>query len=156
MTEKREELLERLKREFEICDRHLLRISEALSGLKSVLPLTVERYASLELEQIRCLDQFIFRFSKLQDAIEAKIFRHVLLYLDEDVAALPMRDLLNRLERYQLIESAEEWVYIRELRNEIAHDYPLWENDVVTSLNELIAKVPVLQDIYKRMREVIS
>lgn len=156
MTEKREELLERLKREFEICDRHLLRISEALSGLKSVLPLTVERYASLELEQIRCLDQFIFRFSKLQDAIGAKIFRHVLLYLDEDVAALPMRDLLNRLERYQLIESAEEWVYIRELRNEIAHDYPLWENDVVTSLNELIAKVPVLQDIYKRMREVIS
>ena len=42
-----------------------------------------------------------------------------------------MRDILNLLERYHFIENAEEWGYIRESRNEIAHDYPLSENDVV-------------------------
>lgn len=57
--------------------------------------------------QIRCMDQFIFRFSKLQDAMGAKIFRYVLEYLDEDVSTLPMRDILNRLERFHLIGSAE-------------------------------------------------
>ena len=101
---KKQELLERLQREFTICDRHNLRIEEALSGLRSVLPLSVEAYADLDTEQIRCLDQFIFRFSKLQDAMGAKIFRYVLEYLDEDISSLPMRDILNRLERYHLLE----------------------------------------------------
>ena len=49
-------------------------------------------------------------------------------YLDEDITALPMRDILNRLERYLIIPSADEWTYIRELRNEISHDYPLLED----------------------------
>ena len=75
-------------------------------------------------------------------------------YLDEDISSVPMRDILNRLERYQLINSAEEWVYIRELRNEIAHDYPLFENDIVNILNELISKISVLKDIYGRLKKV--
>lgn len=152
---KKQELLERLQREFTICDRHNLRIEEALSGLKSVLPLSVETYADLDTEQIRCLDQFIFRFSKLQDAMGAKIFRYVLEYLDEDISSLPMQDILNRLERYHFIDSANEWNYIRELGNSIAHDYPLWENDIVDSLNALVAKVPVLQGIYEKLKTVI-
>ena len=71
-------------------------------------------------------------------------------YLDEDVSALPMRDILNLLERYHFIDSADEWGYIRELRNEIAHDYPLMENDIVSVLNELLSKVSILKSIYKK------
>lgn len=154
MTGKKQELKERLNREFETCDRHIQRISEALEELSGLFPMSVEQYARLDSNQVRCLDQFIFRFSKLQDAIGAKIFRNLLEYLDEDVTALPMRDVLNRLERYHLLDSAEEWGYIRELRNEIAHDYPLMENDVVTILNELASKVPVLLAVYDRLKAV--
>lgn len=99
------------------------------------------------------MDQFIFRFSKLQDAISAKIFRFILELLDEDVAALPMRDILNKLERYLIIPSADEWSYIRELRNEISHDYPLQETDVVIILNELFSKVEVLFGIYNKLKD---
>ena len=132
MTNRRQEINERLQREFDICDKHILRINEALEELSSTLPLTTESYAQLSSEQIRCIDQFIFRFSKLQDAMGAKIFRYILEYLDEDVTSLPMRDILNRLEKYKFLPDANEWIYIRELRNEIAHDYPLMENDVVS------------------------
>ena len=156
MTEKKQELKERLSREFEICDRHILRIKEALGQLSDLFPLSVTDYANLDSERIRCMDQFIFRFSKLQDAMGAKIFRYALAYMDEDVRSLPMRDLLNLMERYHWIEHAEEWFYIRELRNEIAHDYPLLENDVVTTLNELIAKVPVVIRIYHRLKSVVD
>lgn len=127
MISKRQEIAERLKREFEICDKHILRINEAIEGLGIVLPMSAEYYKNLNTEQVRCIDQFIFRFSKLQDAMGAKIFRYVLELLDEDISSLPMRDILNRLERYLIIPSADEWIYIRELRNEIAHDYPLLE-----------------------------
>ena len=152
MTNRKQEINERLQREFEICDKHILRINEALEELSAVLPLSSDNYATLNSEQIRCLDQFIFRFSKLQDAMGAKIFRFLLEYLDEDVTALPMRDILNRLERYRILPDANEWIYIRELRNEIAHDYPLLENDVVRILNELFSKVEILYGIYDKLK----
>ena len=50
----------------------------------------------------------------------------------------------HRLERYQILPNANEWIYMRELRNEIAHDYPLLENDIVHILNELLSKTNVL------------
>ena len=152
MTNRRQEINERLQREFDICDKHILRINEALEELSSTLPLTTESYAQLSSEQIRCIDQFIFRFSKLQDAMGAKIFRYILEYLDEDVTSLPKRDILNRLEKYKFLPNANEWIYIRELRNEIAHDYPLMENDVVNILNELFSKVNTLYGIYDKLK----
>lgn len=154
MINRKQEITERLQREFEICDKHILRINEALEKLSNILPLSTEVYASLDSEQIRCLDQFIFRFSKLQDAMGAKIFRFLLEYLDEDVTTLPMRDILNRLERFQILPDANEWVYIRELRNEIAHDYPLMESDVVHILNELLSKTDILFGIYDKMKSM--
>ena len=155
MTNRKQELMERFSREFDICDRHIQRIDEALEAMHTDIPMSVDSYTNLDENQIRCMDQFIFRFSKLQDAMGAKIFRYVLEYLDEDVSALPMRDILNLLERYHFIDSADEWGYIRELRNEIAHDYPLMENDIVSVLNELISKVPILKSIYKRMKAAV-
>lgn len=152
MINRKQEIEERLRREFEICDKHILRINEALCELHVALPMSVDSYAQLETGQVRCLDLFIFRFSKLQDAMGAKIFRYLLEYLDEDVSALPMRDILNKMERYLFIPSADEWNYIRELRNEISHDYPLLEVDSVTILNELLSKVSVLQAIYERLK----
>lgn len=154
MTGRRQEIVERLQREFEVCDKHILRISEALEGLDVELPMSSACYADLSSEQVRCIDQFIFRFSKLQDAMGAKIFRYILEYLDEDITALPMRDILNRLERYLIIPSADEWTYICELRNEISHDYSLLESDMVTILNELFSKVEVLLAIYNKLKNV--
>ncbi len=43
--------------------------------------------------------------------------------------------------------------YIRELRNEISHDYPLLETDVVTILNELVSKIKVLFEIYHKLKD---
>ena len=155
MTAKRQETIERLQREYEVCDKHILRIDEALRGLKVDFPITLETYQRFDSDQIRCIDQFIFRFSKLQDAIGAKIFRYTLEILEEDVTSLPMRDILNRLERFNIIPSADEWIYIRELRNEIAHDYPLYENEIVVILNELVVKVEVVIDIYNKLKTYI-
>ena len=155
MTAKRQETIERLQREYEVCDKHILRIDEALRGLKVDFPIALGTYQSFDSEQIRCIDQFIFRFSKLQDAIGAKIFRYTLEILEEDVTSLPMRDILNRLERFNIIPSADEWIYIRELRNEIAHDYPLYENEIVAILNELVVKVGVVIDIYNKLKAYI-
>ena len=149
MTEREKEIRERITREFEVCDRHIMRIKEALDELSAILPIQRDNYQTLTSDEVRCLDQFIFRFSKLQDAMGAKLFRYILEYLNEDVTSLPMRDILNRLERYNIIPSASEWIYVRELRNEIAHDYPIDDQEVVQAINELINKTDLLLEIYR-------
>ena len=64
-----------------------------------------------------------------------------------------MRDILDRLERYRLLHSTEEWFYIRELRNELTHDYPVSDKDVVELLNELFIKTEVLFGIYEKIKQ---
>lgn len=155
MTDRRQELKERLLREFEICDKHIVRIEGALKGLKERLPLDEKTYLNLDSEAVMCLDQFIFRFSKLQDTIGAKIFRYVLAWLYEEVDTMSMRDILDRLERLGVIDSVENWIYMRELRNTVAHDYPLDTREVVTSLNELVACMGMLKAVYGRLKEKI-
>jgi hypothetical protein len=155
MTDKEKEITERLQREFEVCDKHILRIRQAVERLGLPIPLSAEAYAYLNEEQVGCVDQFIFRFSKLQDAMGAKIFRYILAYMGDDVTSLPMRDILNRMERYHLLSSADEWIYLRDLRNELSHDYPLMESSVVDILNQLFLKMESLIEIYERIKKSI-
>ena len=49
----RQEIIERLDREFRVCDRHIVRINEALDSLGLDGPMSVEQYVDLSAEQIR-------------------------------------------------------------------------------------------------------
>gem|GEM_PF-6216639 len=42
---------------------------------------------------------------------------------------------------------------VRELRNELAHDYPVSDKDVVELLNELFIKTEVLFGIYEKIKQ---
>ena len=47
MTEKKKEITERLEREFDVCDKHILRINEALEGLGVNIPMSADCYSNL-------------------------------------------------------------------------------------------------------------
>lgn len=72
----------------------------------------------------RLLDQFAYRYTRLQDDMGAKLMPAVLRALQEDTPSLSMLDRLNRLEQLGWLPSAEEWGDLRRVRNEFAHDYP--------------------------------
>ena len=77
----------------------------------------------------------------------AKLFKSVLLYEGENVNK-PFLDILNRLEDIDII-NVDEWFEIRDLRNEIAHDYE--DNDEMA--------INILNTIYKLkvdLREILS
>ena len=76
-------------------------------------------------ELVAALDQFAFRFARLQDTLGQKVFRAVLVgSLREPYEDRPLRDVLDRLEQLRLLPSAERWEEIRAARNSLAHDYP--------------------------------
>ena len=74
--------------------------------------------------RLAALDQFAFRFARLQDTLGQKAFRAVLVgRLREPCEERPMRDLIDRLEHLRLLSSAERWEEIRAARNALLHDY---------------------------------
>lgn len=72
----------------------------------------------------RLLDQFAYRYTRLQDDMGVRLMPAVLRALQEDITALSMLDRLNRLEQLGWLPSAEEWTDLRRVRNEFAHDCP--------------------------------
>lgn len=114
----------RLQDAWRECERNVYHLQRALDLLSPILPMTGERFEHLTDAQVQTLDQFILRFTKLQDAMGGRIFPAILEYLQEQYEERPMLDKLNRLEKLGYLQSAQAWQNIRDIRNKFSHDYP--------------------------------
>ena len=73
----------------------------------------------------RIVNSFLFNYIKIQDKLGANLFRKLLFSLREiNNENMAMIDILNRLEKLEIIESVADWDRLREIRNVIAHEYP--------------------------------
>lgn len=67
------------------------------------------------------VEAFVGRFGRLQDTVGDKLLPLVLSVLGERASAAI--DNLDRAERLGLINSADEWIVMRNLRNQMVHEY---------------------------------
>ncbi|HHJ07267.1 MAG TPA: hypothetical protein ENK24_07180 [Anaerolineae bacterium] len=88
------------------------------------------------------------RFARLSDILIQKTFR-LIDVIDLDTEGT-VRDRINRAERKELIESAAEFIEIRELRNEIAHEYI--PEAIETIFKMALAQTPLLLDSVERVK----
>jgi len=114
----------RLQDAWRECERHVYHLFHAMSSIRTFWPLTRETYTNLSDEQVQDVDQFILRFTKLQDTMGSRLFPAILHYLTEQFEERPMLDKLNRLEKLGFIDNVEKWQVVRNIRNKFAHDYP--------------------------------
>ncbi|MCF7970321.1 MAG: nucleotidyltransferase domain-containing protein [Methylococcaceae bacterium] len=138
------------------CDKHLLRINDAYQDMQDFMPLTPDRYIQLSKHQIQAIDQYLYRFTKLQDAMGEKLFKLVINHFEENGNALSYIDILNKLEKLQLIPSANSWKELREIRNSLAHEYEDNPDEIVSLLNHIVSKKTVIEDIYLNLKNSIS
>jgi hypothetical protein len=144
--------LERLIKE---CDKHLERIKRASAKMAVFMPLEASRYVQLTDDEVAHIDQYLYRFSKLQDVIGEKLFVLVLEFLkEENIKSKPFIDILNRLEQLELLEDKNVWLVLRKIRNTIAHQYedePEPEQASV-ALNAIYGAQPTLENIYLALK----
>lgn len=67
------------------------------------------------------VEAFVGRFGRLQDTLGDKLLPHLLAALGEKAGAA--LDNLDRAERLGWIESADQWLSVRQLRNQMVHEY---------------------------------
>ena len=130
------------------CRTHLIRIHQALARLSNRFPFTKPAYEGLDEKDIASVDQVVFRFTKLQDTIGTKVFPFGLQILGEETTAVPFIDQLSRLEQLGFIQSVEKWMEWRELRNDLAHEYPDTIDDRIESLNALSCALAEIEKIF--------
>ena len=147
MTARDQIIQRRLSTSIQKCRLHLQRLQYASNQIAELFPLTVDRYNSVSEATIGNIDQLVFRFTRLQDEIGNNIFRFLLEYLQEDIAGKPFRDILNILERLQIIDSCDAWLTLRELRNDLTHEYPIMIEETIEKLNHLYNQLPFLEHI---------
>ena len=139
---------EKVEKSLEECVKHLRRMNWAHERMSPSMPLTACTYVELSEETVGYIDQYLFRFSKLQDALGNKLFRAILLFLGEDIENRPFTDILNRLEKLELIPSRDEWLALRSVRNELSHEYEDNPEEMSEILNEIFAMKTTLESYY--------
>ncbi len=140
----------RLNSYFIETQKHIELIEESLDVLEKKVP--IKDYGSLNQLERFALNALIFRFSKLQDLIGAKIFRNYLEYSGFNTTEKSFFDILKEIEKEGIID-IDSWNELRVLRNKIAHDYPEDADEVIESINLFISRVEVVISIAKKLEQ---
>ncbi|OHC62802.1 MAG: hypothetical protein A3H93_03135 [Rhodocyclales bacterium RIFCSPLOWO2_02_FULL_63_24] len=127
--------------------RHLATTDRRLFGGLFTLAQAEQLEADADLAER--VEAFVGRFGRLQDTVGDKLLPLVLSALGEKASAAI--DNLDRAERLGLINSADEWMTMRNLRNQMIHEYV--EDPVVLTdaLQSGHAFVPALIDAAEKM-----
>jgi len=117
------------------------------------LPLKEADFLDIKENNIFWLDTLAYRFSKIQSILGEKVFREILEYLEYDLEGKSYLDILEYIEREEIIPSIFEWKRFREIRNTLSHDYPEEIEFIVNAVNEVFLKIDLLKGIILKIEE---
>lgn len=142
----------RCRSAYEECKKHFARIAVCMKALENKFPLKNETFNALDDIEMALFDQFLYRFSKLQDAMGSRLIPSIYKILEADEKPKPFIDILNRLEKLGVITSVWDWQYFRNIRNSFAHEYPERENEIVAAINQLHTDWARFEALYIRVQ----
>lgn len=148
-----EELSDKLTETLAICELHYQRMMFAWGSMQKYFPLTEIKFSQISPIELALLDQLIYRFSKLQDSMGSRLFKQLLELLEEDISGLPFIDILNRMEKLNLLDDAKDWMTLRQTRNTVSHEYPFFKEVQMEELNLLPEEVEKLATIWIKLKE---
>ena len=141
--------IDKLTKILKLLEINFERLEYSYSRIDLLLPLNASKIANLEAEQISFIDQYIFRFTKIQDIMGEKLFRMILESVDEKTESMAFIDILNKLEQLEVFPDKTEWLYLRKLRNEVSHEYPMVDEEAVVALDSLFNSKEKLKLFHK-------
>lgn len=111
---------------------HRKRLKSALLEIKNWVEMDCSVFE--DFEKIKTIDTFIYRFIKLQDLMGEKLFKLFLDEIGEYKDNMSLLDVLDKLEKFEIISHAYEWMEYRQLRNKLTHEYPNNEQDIIDGI----------------------
>jgi hypothetical protein len=134
------------------CRKHIQRLKSASKKMSLFMPMDAKKYENLTDDEVEHIDQFLFRFAKLQDTIGEKLFGELLIFLqEENIKNRPFLDILNRLEQLEILSNKDVWIELRKIRNDISHHYEDDSQEMAFGINSIYLKMDVLINIFNNV-----
>ena len=134
-----------------LCQGHADALQDALQDLQ-VRAMGVEDYKHLNKVDRRLLDQFAYRYTRLQDDMGAKLMPAILKALGEDVAPMSALDRFARLEQLGWLLSADNWQTLRQIRHQFTQDDHLNPGEHFEHLQAAIHAAEQLLSVLARLQ----
>ena len=138
------------------CKKHKLRIEKSYNKVKNIFPLSAPQYEKLNDDEIQAIDQYLFRFAKLQDTLGDKLFKLIVSEYVDNTDGLTFLDILNHLEKFGILEDANIWKKLRTIRNDISHQYDDEPQEMAEALNNIFAYKNELLNIFDKIEKKFS
>ena len=131
---------------------HLLITDQRL--FQSSFDLNRVKQMDIDIDLSERVDAFVGRFSRLQDTVGDKLLPQLLTVLGEKVESVI--DNLDRAEKLGFLDSSDEWMSIRNLRNQMIHEYIEDPLILLSALQSGHNYVPTLEKIVNNILSEID
>lgn len=118
--------------------------------------MTAERAGRLrdDIDLSERVDAFVARFGRLQDTLADKLLPALLVWMAEPLG--PAIDNLARAERLGWLQSVDDWLEVRRLRNRMVHEYVRDAAELAAALNRAHDGVRALTGAASTMAALIE
>lgn len=139
-----------------MADAVAVRLRKSQEDLAGILPIEAHALAELGNQEHANIDALIKRVENLQDILQRRVFRALLMAEGEAVRGQPAPAIADLLEARGAIASAEQWKDLAGLRNRLAHDYPLNPDIQADRINGAFAAIALLTATLDQIRQYIA
>jgi uncharacterized protein YutE (UPF0331/DUF86 family) len=105
-----------------------------------------DNYTSDEFDKLEILAS---RYARTTDMLVNKVLRSIDTLESEDIGTII--DIMNRAEKRGIVESADLLHTIKDLRNNIVHEYQI--DEIAKFFKDIVKLSPVVLDIIKKVNE---
>lgn len=145
--DKRKLFIQQLEESLSILDRSLETLRYSFSKCNSIEE--ADRYNLKEQESFEALTS---RFARTSDILTQKILKTMFSLIQESPKTF--LDAANLLEKIEIIDNADDLLNIRELRDQIAHEYVI--DDLHALFSDVMQFVPKLEKVVKNVKLYIE
>ena len=131
----------------ESVDTSRLHYNRAKDNYDEIIQFPVDITLYDDKEKIKTIDAFIFRFIKLQDFMGDKLFKELLKRVGEYKDSMSLIDVLDKLEKLEIINDSDKLIDFSVLRNKLTHEYPDNKEDVIEGIKLAIAQFSEMKTI---------
>ncbi len=100
-----------------------------------------------DFEKVKMIDSFIYRFTKIQDLMGNKLFKLFLDLLGEYEDTMSLLDVLDKLEKFGIIDNSDQWMEYRNLRNILTYEYPDCEEEIIEGIQKAMVAFEEIEKI---------
>jgi len=118
-----------LAEELDLLEKAVVTLILSVDKCKKIL----SKQGDYSFEDLESFDSLTSKFGRTSDILTQKVLRTVWMLLHEPF--VPFIDFMNHAEKIRLVKSAEKLIEIRDLRNQITHQY------IPEAINELVPEV---------------